>query len=196
MDETKPQSRHSMNLADAIQYRDGLIFALTAYAPVRPKNTASIEIGLHLVKIGDHWSLLFPAEQTKTKLSIEFRIPERLVTYLETYLALVRRRLLRGRANNGLWISAKGWKLSYAAIVHLFGRHSFQRLGIRIAPHDVRDAGATLWAIARPAQIGVAQELLGHSDPRTMQNHYNRARGIEAGRAHAKVIANLRRHYD
>jgi integrase/recombinase XerD len=185
MVETKLQSGQSMSLVDAIKYRDGLMFAFTAYAPVRPKNTVSIEIGRHLIKDGEHWALAFSAEETKTKVLVEFAIPERLASYLETYLKLVRPRLLRGRDSNALWISTKGGKLSSSAVGNSFARHSSQRLGIRLAPHDVRDAGATFWAIARPAQIGVAQEMLGHSDPRTMQNHYNRARGIEATRAFA-----------
>jgi integrase len=155
--------------------------------------THFLQIGHHLIKDGNRWSLAFSAEQTKTKIPIEFGIPERLASYLETYLELVRPRLLRGRDSNALWISAKARKLSYAAIVNLFGQHSSQRLGIRIAPHDVRDAGATMWPIARPDRIGVASELLGHSDPRTMQKHYNRARGIKASRAQAKIIAHIRR---
>ena len=72
-------------------------------------------------------------------------------------------------------------------------RHTLGRLGIRIAPHDARDAGATTWAIAAPERIGVARDLLGHSDLRTTTRHYNRARGIEASRAHVLVINRLRR---
>ena len=56
-----------------------------------------------------------------------------------------------------------------------------------------RDAGATTWAIAAPDQIGVARDLLGHSDLRTTTRHYNRARGIEASRAYALVIKGMRR---
>src|SRR2546425_7456183 len=35
------------------------------------------------------------------------------------------------------------------------------RLGLRITPHDVRDAGTTTWAIFAPDQIGVARDLVG-----------------------------------
>ena len=54
---------------------------------------------------------------------------------------------------------------------------------------------ATTWAIAAPDQIGVARDLLGHSDLRTTTRHYNRARGIEASRAHALVIKGMRRKH-
>jgi hypothetical protein len=45
----------------------------------------------------------------------------------------------------------------------------------------------------RAAAVGVARDLLAHSDLCTTIKHYNRARGIEASRAHCQVIAELRR---
>ena len=39
-----------------------------------------------------------------------------------------------------------------------------------------RDAAATTWALSAPDQIGVARDLLAHSDLRTTIKHYNRAR--------------------
>jgi integrase len=83
--------------------------------------------------------------------------------------------------------------LSYSAVGPVLTRNTTKRLGIRIAPHDARDAAATTWSIAAPEQIGVARDLLAHSDLRTTIKHYNRARGIEASRAHALVIAAMPR---
>jgi len=70
-----------------------------------------------------------------------------------------------------------GGALSYVGLVKIFQRLSSQ-LGIRISPHDARDAAATTWAISAPDQIGVARDLLTHSDLRTTTKHYNRARGM------------------
>jgi integrase len=83
--------------------------------------------------------------------------------------------------------------LSYSAVGPVLTRNTTKRLGIRIAPHDARDAAATTWAIAAPEQIGVARDLLVHSDLRTTIKHYNRAKGVEASRAHALVIAAMRK---
>jgi integrase len=91
-----------------------------------------------------------------------------------------------------LWVSAKGGALVYGAIGQVFSRLS-SGLGFRITPHDVRDAAATTWAISAPDQIGVARDLLAHSDLRTTTRYYNRARGIEASRAYSRVIAAMRR---
>jgi hypothetical protein len=53
MNETMPRSDHPIRLADAVRYRDGLMIALLAYAPVRRKNIAAIHIGRELTRDGD-----------------------------------------------------------------------------------------------------------------------------------------------
>ena len=193
MDESKPH-RHPIRMADAIRYRDGLMIALLGFRPLRRKNLAALEIGRHLIREGDGWFLIVPRTEVKKGTSaIEFAVPELLNPYLATYLDIVRPRMLRRPTCNALWVSPSGGALTYSAIWPILARHTVRRLGIRIAPHDARDAAATTWAVAAPDQIGVARDLLGHSDLRTTTRHYNRARGIEASRAHALVIKGMRR---
>jgi integrase/recombinase XerD len=181
-----------VRMADAIRYRDGLMIALLGFIPLRPKNLAAIEIGRDLVKEGENWFIILSPEDTKTKIPIDFQVPEFLQPYLVTYLDHARPRMLHRPACNALWVSAKGGALSYSAVGPVFTRHTTRRLGIRIAPHDARDAAATTWAIAAPDQIGVARDLLTHTDLRTTTRHYNRARGIEASRTHARLLAKIR----
>jgi integrase/recombinase XerD len=192
MDESKPAPGTSISIHDAVRYRDGLIAALVAFIPLRPKNLKALEIGRHLVKEGDRWCVIIPREETKTRTAIDFPFPELLEPYLATYLDVIRPRILRCATCAALWVSAKGGALSRGAISRSFDRFS-KRLGFRITPHDARDAAATTWAISAPDQIGVARDLLGHSDLRTTIKHYNRARGFEASRAYSQVIAGLRR---
>jgi hypothetical protein len=143
MDESQPGMNSPIRMADAVRYRDGLMIAVLAFIPLRRKNVA-IEIGRHLVQEGDGWFIIIPSTETKTSTPIEFAVPELLRPYLATYLNVVRPRLLR-RPCNALWISQKGGALSYSAIWGVITRHTERRLGIRIAPHDVRDAAATTW---------------------------------------------------
>jgi integrase/recombinase XerD len=192
MDESRPGPNGPIRMADAVRYRDGLMIALLAFVPLRRKNNVAIEIGRHLVQDGDGWFIIIPCTETKTSTPIEFAVPELLGPYLATYLNVVRPRLLR-RPCNALWISRKGGALSYSAIWGIISRHTARRLGVRIAPHDVRDAAATTWAIHAPHQIGIARDLLAHSDLRTTTRHYNRARGIEASRAYTQLIAKKRK---
>ena len=75
-------------------------------------------------------------------------------------------------------------------------RHTTERLGIRVTPHDARDAAATTWAIAAPHQIEIARARLTHADLQTTTKYYNRAKGIEASRTQNELIARLRRKAD
>jgi integrase len=93
-----------------------------------------------------------------------------------------------------LWVSPKGGPLSYSAVGPVFTSHTTERLGIRITPHDARDAAVTTWAIAAPSHIGIARDLLAHADLRTTTKYYNRAKGVEASRAHSWLVARLRRN--
>jgi len=191
MDECKPEPNTKLNLQKAVIYRDGLMIALLAFAPIRPKNLASLQIGRHLVREGDRWFIVVPREETKTGKRIQFEIPELLVPYLAAYLELIRPAILRGSINTSLWASRKGGGLTYAGIVDSFTRLS-KRLGVRFSPHDARDAAVTTWAIARPDQICVSRDLLHHSKLDTT-NLYNRARGIEASRAYGQIIREIRK---
>jgi integrase/recombinase XerD len=192
MEECRIAANAPVTMTDAVQYRDGLMIALFGYVPLRHRNFAALAIGRDLLKEDDHWFIIIPPEETKTRTYIEFQIPDTLREQFLTYLILVRPRMLRRPGCKALWVSAKGGPLSYSAIGPVITRHTTKRLGIRITPHDARDAAATTWAIAAPAQIGIARDLLAHSDLRTTIKYYNRARGIEASRAHSRLIARLR----
>ena len=192
MDESKPAPDVPISKNNAIRYRDGLMIALLAFIPIRRKNLAALEIGRHLVREGDSWFVIFPGEETKTGTPIEFRVPELLESYLSVYLEIVRPRMLPRAHCAALWLNYAGGALAYAAIGDIITEHSTGRLGFRITLHDVRDAAATTWALSAPDQIGVARDLLAHSDLRTTIRHYNRAKGIEASRAYSLVIAGMR----
>jgi integrase len=178
---------------DALLYRDGLIIAFLAFIPIRRKNLTALEIGRHLLREGDRWFIIIPREEAKTRTAVEFPIPELLDPYLRYYLDFVRPRLLPDATCAALWVNSKCGRLSYLSIGRIISKHSKDRLGIHISPHDARDAAATTWAVAAPGQISVARDLLAHSDLRTTTRYYNRARGIEASRTYSQVIAGMRR---
>lgn len=188
MDENAPKAQARMTLSRAIAYRDGLMIALLAFAPLRRKNLASLELGRHVIEEGNDRYIIIPASETKTRTPIEFAIPALLLPYLDVYLAVVRPRLLKNLSCKALWISTRGLALPYGNIGDIVSRHTSRRLGMRLTPHDTRDAAATTWALADPSQVGIASDLLSHSDLRTTEKHYNRARGVVASRAYAKII--------
>jgi len=188
MDQNVPQDSTNVTVPHAISYRDGLMIALLAFAPLRRKNLVSLEIGRHLIGDGDERYIVIPPSETKTRTPIEFAIPPFLLPYLKVYLEVVRPRLLRNSLCQAFWVSPRGAALCYGAIGDIVSRHTAAVLGIRLTPHDTRDAAATTWALAAPSQIGVSRDLLSHRDLRTTGKHYNRAKGVEASRAYAKLI--------
>jgi len=192
MDEVRPRLGTKLRLADAVQYRDGLMIALTAFFPLRRKNLAALDMLRHL-QLGDEGrTIVIPRAETKTGTPIEFEIPSFVLPYLIDYCDFVRPWITSKDSCTALWLSPKGGQLSYNAIGAIFARHSARRLGHRLRPHDVRAAAATLWGIFSPEQIGVAQELLAHQDIRTTTAYYNRARGIHASRAYSRVLKKIR----
>ena len=193
MEESEIPADKQLSMADAVRYRDGFMIALMAHVPLRHKNFAALEIGRDVIQEGDNCFIVIPPKETKTRTFIDFQLPEALRDQLSTYLNRVRPRMLRKPGCKSLWVSPKGGALSYSAVGPVFTRHSTERLGIRITPHDARDAAATLWAIAAPEHIGISRDLLAHTDLRTTTKYYNRAKGIEASRAHSRIISQLKR---
>jgi integrase/recombinase XerD len=192
MDDNSPGPNERFRLADAVRYRDGLIIAFAAFAPLRRKNLAALQIGQHLVREGDEWIIIIRRSESKTAEPIEFELPEVFKPYLRVYLDIIRPRMLRGSKCDHLWVGYSGQALGYSAFWPITTRHTQRHLGFQISPHQFRDAGVTTWAIAKPEQIGVGRDLLGHRNLRTTR-YYNRARGIEASRAYGGLIARLRK---
>lgn len=188
MDQNAPKHSRRITLSQAISYRDGLMIALLAFAPLRRKNLASLEIGRHVIGDGNDRYIVIPASETKAGRSIELAIPPLVLPYLDVYLALLRPLLLKNASCQTLWISRRGAALHYGAIGDIVSRHTVSQLGMRLTPHEARDAAATTWALACPSRIGIATDLLSHADGRTTQKHYNRAKGVEASRAYAEII--------
>lgn len=190
MDENKLKPNEDFNIRKAVAYRNGFMSALVAFVPLRPRNLTSLEIGRLLVREGDRWFIIIPREETKTTKRLQFELPPILVPYLTVYLEVFRRGLIRGQGHDALWVSAGGGALSYVGIYKSFAALS-TRFGMRISPHDARDAAVTTWAIARPDQIAVSRDLLYHTKLDTTQL-YNRVMGIEASRVHRQVISQIR----
>jgi integrase len=188
MDDHDPETGDRLTLAKAIRYRDGLLISLLAFLPLRRKNLAALDIDRHLIGEGRNRFIYIPAAETKTRTPIEFVVPELLLPYLDVYLRTARPRILNDPKCKALWVSPRGGALRDGAIGAIVSRHTVAVLGIRLTPHETRDAAATTWALAAPGQIGISRDLLSHSDLRTTEKHYNRATGVQASRSLAKVL--------
>src|SRR5208283_95561 len=89
--------------------RNGLMLALLALNPMRPKNFAALEIGTTFKQIEGRWWICLPAKSTKSRRRPEERpVATWLNPYIELYLNEARPVLLTGarKGTNALWISS------------------------------------------------------------------------------------------
>jgi integrase len=180
--------REPDRLNGAIAYRDGLVIALLTCRPIRRRNLAMIEIGRHLVRAGSRWHLSFAAGETKNRQPYEAVLPGFLAPYVERYLAEFRPRFPAAEDHEGLWASAKGCPITEGTLYVAVRARTKAAFGKAINLHLFRDIAATQIAYSAPASIGIARDLLGHGDLRSIDRHYNQASQIEAGRAYQGAL--------
>ena len=72
-------------------------------------------------------------------------------------------------------------------------RTTERAFGKSINPHLFRDCAVTTVAIEDPEHIGIAAPILGHTDPRTTEEHYIQANQLVAGRKLRSSVDALRR---
>jgi len=83
-----------------------------------------------------------------------------------------------------LWLDRWGRPMSSKAIRHQIKGRTKQAFGKALWPHLFRDCAVTELVDVAPEEIGIAPDLLGHSDLRTTRKHYIQAHGMTA---HARV---------
>jgi integrase len=198
MDDAEAKAEHDVKRLGKIQtqtaclYRDGLLIAFLGLVPLRRSNVVEIELGSSLTRTGDTWVLFIDGSKTKNGDDIEAVLPGWVALRLERFLERYRP-LFRGADRHaGLWPSRKSAPMTAVGICATFQTRILKATGIKISLHDVRRIVATTIAIAAPADVSIASDLLGHRDHRITEAHYNRARGIEAVRAISELIMERR----
>ena len=180
-------------LDKAILYRDGLLIAILAARPLRRRALSIVRIGQHILRIGDHYTFTFSSADTKNKQPIDYVLPVKLTSYLDRYLGHYRGLFLNAENHDGLWVSAKGNPLSASSIYRRVILRTHEAFGFSMNPHLFRDCAATTLAIHKPEHVLVGAGLLGHSDLRTIHQHYIHVQTTKAGNAHQTVMRKLRR---
>lgn len=175
-----------------LKYRDGLIIALLATRPIRRRNLAMIRIGQHLVTDVRPFRLVFGAHETKTHTELDIQLPDFLTPAIEAYLTTWRPKVCRAEAHDGLWASAKGLPMSSEAIYDCVRKRTREALGHPINLHLFRDCAATTIALENPAHIGIAADLLGHTDVAMTERYYIQADTLHAAESHSAGLQSVR----
>jgi len=176
----------------ARQYRDGLIIAVLVARPLRRGSFAALDVGTHLITATTGYVIELRGEETKNGQPVDFQLPAALTIYIDRYLKEIRPRF-RGHAESpALWLSSKGGRLVDDAIHGIITRRTKAAFGIAIYPHLFRDIAATAIARAHPDALGLARDLLTHTNVETTANSYTQAKTSEASRQYASIIESRR----
>jgi integrase len=177
----------------ALAHRDALMIAFLASRALRRGNLAAIEIGRHLLPIGDGFQIPFQGAETKNGYMLEQTVPEELAEHLRQHLHRFRPLLLKDKITNRLWLSWTGRPMTGMDVYHRVTIVTKRAFGIAISPHIFRDCLATSIATEAPEQIGIVRPMLNHRSSRTYQKHYNQAQSLETGRAYNQLITSMRK---
>jgi integrase/recombinase XerD len=176
----------------AIQYRDGLIICVLGLIAPRRGTLAALDTERHLIKVGDHWEVDIPAEDTKTRRPLDYSIPKELSARIDLYLSRFRSRIRGSNKHAGLWPSHHSIPMRPDSINVAVRKRTKKAFGFGINLHRFRHAAATFWSIHDPVNVRGAKDLLGHATFATTEKHYIMAQSRLAGRALARTIDSLK----
>ena len=173
----------------AVRYRDGLLIATLAEAPMRRGAFSRLQVGEHVIRVGQRWYLTVPAEFTKTKTAQEYELSDRLSRYMSIYLEQIRCEFPGADRHDSLW-PYEGRAMTDKMIRRRTVKWTSRALGFPVSPHRFRNAAATFISIADPENIRVAKDLLGHRSFSMTEKHYiDGAQSRIAGRELAALLA-------
>jgi integrase len=182
----RAQAENPVRRTTAQLYRDGLLIALLALAPLRRRNLADLIVGRTLVRGGKEWRIVLRASDMKNARDYEIVLTP-LSEKIDRFIALFRPAFFRSDKHPGLLASSKGVPMTGDAIYGAICRRTKSHFGKSVNPHLFRDGAATFWALNSPECIRGVSALLGHADPKTLR-HYNQAASIVAGRRLAAIL--------
>jgi integrase/recombinase XerD len=182
----------TVDLASAARFRNGLMIALLAARPIRPRSLASLRLGHNLLRSGDHYQIALGPAEVKTRGTFDVVWPASLFDPLQKYLTVYRPRLMNGAASDFLWIANDGSVLKQQSMQRSIAKETRSAFGTAIYPHQFRHCAASAIAFDDPDHVEVVAALLGHTSLRTGERHYIHAQTIRAGRKHQEVLETIR----
>jgi integrase len=176
-------------LAQAEKFRDGLMIAMLAEAPMRRDGFSKLCLNDNFVKIGGRWRIYLLPELVKTKMRENFEISVELSSCVDEYVAIYRPAFPNANAHNGMWPYLDR-PMTDKMVRRYVSKHTERRLGTAISPHGFRRGAASFIAKADPSNIRVAKDLLQHHTFSITEQHYiHGANSRRAGQTLAQVIA-------
>jgi len=185
-------------MRDALELQSALAIEILIAAPVRPQNLCSISLTRHLVRqrVGKRESiqLVFPADEVKNDLDLEFRLPERVTKLLRVYVdkALP----LLAQAGNSHLFPGLGVKHKSACYLsQQIAKRTLRVLRSRVTGHRFRHLVGFLYLKDHPTGHEVVRKFLGHKRIETTIAFYAGMEQAAAIALYDEHIENLRRRF-
>jgi integrase/recombinase XerD len=172
----------------AVLFRDGLAIALLIHRPLRITNYASITLGRQLRDERGSWRLSFTGMEMKTGRPFEAAWPEELIDALERYLQVHRPVLLDRAETQALWVAKGGAQMKSNILAFRIKKWTEEAFGAAINPHTFRHIAATTIATEDPGNVMSVPAVLGHATLETSEQHYNKAKMVDAGRRYQETL--------
>jgi integrase len=173
-----------------VQIRDAALIGI--FAELAPRARAMHSLTLrHLLRGSEGWTLRQEGPMMKDQHTVlELPLSPRIGAILDRYIAVERHELLQGQGHDALWVAVHGSPLSRTGLEKVIGTRSKARYGVTFGPHRFRTSLTTTAALVAGNRPLDASAILGHTASISLTN-YNRARAIEASRAHDERITEL-----
>lgn len=177
----------------ARRLRDAAMIAVLAMMPIRRKNFSGLELERTVFVTPDLIEVALPTEEVKNERAHIVVLQEPAAALLRRYLAEARPFLAARNPDptSHLWLADTGRPYALNYLTTRISLLTEQLLGPKVPPHFFRDAVATTMTRASPALARGVPALLGHTNARTAERHYNHARMIEAGRDYAAALREM-----
>ena len=159
---------------------------------LRPKNLASLIIGKHLLERAGKLHISVPKAEVKTKIDLEFVLPDRTSALLRAYMKHVRPGLLR-EDSAALWPGKSSKPKKAARVGMQIGDFVEREIGVRVTGHRFRHLCGFLFLQGNPDGYEVVRLLLGHKSIKTTVLYYCGAEAEEALKRYDAFISRRRR---
>lgn len=167
--------------------------AILTVAPVRLGNLTSIRLGENLTKPGgpgsNYW-LTFAKYEVKNRLSLQFKLDEKVTALVNEYVHDFRPALIRG--SNADWLfpgEADEHKEKISFSTQIVERIQ-KSIGLRISVHQFRHAGGALILKHRPGEYELVRRLLGRKSVQTTIKFYLELETTQASEIFTDIIRN------
>jgi integrase len=177
-----------------LKFQNAIPIDLLIHAAPRMHNLSALTYGCHL-----HWTqglgkpvlLVFGAEETKNREKIEFELPAVLGDRLWKFRNSIAPQVI-GSKPDSVFVTWGGTRRGQHALALAVNKTVRRRLGVRVTPHQFRHLAAKIYLDQNPGGFEVVRQLLGHKHLKTTIGAYAGFNTKRAGRAHAKLLMQIR----